>query len=180
MDNLLNVDNKKQPAITPENASITSQDNSKYAPKFIDADIIKNYKLQGLTNKEIAKLLDCHPSNIFRRLLNIDFTSEELEEAKKIMPQLKLADYLRYRSYITPAKLKKASAGELAKMVSFKYNEYCLETGKATVNVGITAHDLTRQRSIEQEQKANDSRRKEILAMLVDVPEPVIVPPDCD
>ncbi len=174
MGNLLDIDNEKQPPINPETSPITTptlQKQNSCGPKFLDKDKIKKYRMQGLKCQEIADIMKCAKSSIVRALYNIEFTNEELEEARKLLPQFKLNDYLKYRSYITPDKLKKADAGTLAKMVSFKYNEYCLETGKTTVNVGLTANDLTNQRQVEQEQEANDLRRVAITKLLADSPE---------
>jgi len=135
-------------------------------PKWLDDKLIKKYRKMGHTCQEIADILKCAKSSIVRRLHGIAFTTEELEEAKKLLPDLKLSDYLKYRSYITPAKLKKASAVELAKMTSFKFNEYLLATGQTTVNVGLTANDMKEIKSMEKEAEEDGKRKAVLLKML--------------
>lgn len=111
--------------------------------KHISIEEIKALRLKGLSCSQIAAILKCNKSNIVRRLQGIIFSRNELREVGKNLPDIKLSDYMRYRSYITDDKLKKAGASELAKMVSFKYNEYRIEMGLSTENISIKTLNLS-------------------------------------
>lgn len=145
--------NQSQP-IEPEKQK-TKQQKLKYIP----LQRIKELKLKGLNDIEIAKILGCHHTNIWKRKKRIKYTAEEIAEAKKRLGDMFMADILKYREHITEEKLKKASALDLSKMISHRYNEFRLETGKSTENVAIDAIIQERE-ELERELARYEARNK--------------------
>ena len=155
MPKLLDISNKKQPSIKkpPDKPKETLETIPKppiTTPKGISFAKLRRYRAKGYTYKDIALKVGCSKVNVINRLHGVIFTPEELEHMKLNLGDILLNDAMKYRSYITPAKLKKADAGTLAKMVSFKHSEYRIEAGLSTSNIAYV--DLTK--SYEDAKKA--------------------------
>ena len=137
-----------QSSIEPEQVE---PEKSKFRPKLIPMEKIKALRIRGFSYQEIAKQVGCNKSNIVNRLLHIKFDREELREVAKNLGAITLSDYMRYRSHITTDKLKKTPAVQLAQMVSFKYNEYRLESDQSTENVSVIQDIRTLDAEAKQE-----------------------------
>ena len=116
--------------------------NHRTGPKNIPIETIIEHKQQGLTTREIGKLLDCDHSNIIRRLQRV---SDQID----ILPQYKRhrADILALKgreilSNITQDKLKTSSAYSLSLMYGILYDKERLERDQSTGNISLRIADI--------------------------------------
>ncbi len=123
----------------PENLPATNQEEpttwQRTGPKGIRVEDIIDYKRRGLSQNQIAKLLDCSEFNISKRLAPhrqlIDATTKYINNR----PFILALEQEKIRQHITPAKLAKASARDLAVMFGIFYDKERLETGQSTQNI---------------------------------------------
>lgn len=108
---------------------------SPYAPKGLSVDKMIALRDKGLSFQQIADIMKCSKKNVIQRLEYVGYDQEKIDHYKNNRADILVLDQLRYRSHITNAKLKKASASDLSKMVSFKYNEERTERGLSTENI---------------------------------------------
>jgi transcriptional regulator with XRE-family HTH domain len=120
--------------------------------KQIPIELIIDYKRRGLTQAQVAKLLDCSEYNISKRLAPhrelIDCTQKYVDNR----PFILALEQERIRQHITPAKLAKASARDLAVMFGIFYDKERLETGQSTQNIAYA--DLVKARESLAKERA--------------------------
>lgn len=112
-------------------------DNKKFAPKNIPLQDILVLRKKNLSTRQIAKLLSCTHANVVVRLQAVETDPELLKYVKDNFPDLILHEYVRAKKYLTNAKLEKANALELSKIMSFRHSEYRLESGLSTNNIDV-------------------------------------------
>jgi hypothetical protein len=96
-----------------------------------------------LTLSQTARILGCHISNITRRLQPYGIVPGHLQKYKEARADI-LAFYTgMVLEYITPDKLKKSSAAQLAMIYGTLYDKERLERGQSTANIAYA--DLVKQ-----------------------------------
>lgn len=108
---------------------------SSCAPKGLSIDKMIELRDKGLSYRQIASILKCNHTNVIQRLEYIGYDQDKIDHYKNHRADILVHDQLRYRKFLTNDKLKKASAPDLAKMISFKYNEERIERGLSTENI---------------------------------------------
>ena len=120
----------------------TSQDISKYAPKYIPIESIIEYYRKGLSKTDIAKVLGCHHSNISNRLKPYLDEIETLDVYKAHRADVIALKGKEILKNITPDKIEKASAYQLTGMYSILYDKERLERGESTANIANIHGDI--------------------------------------
>jgi len=124
---------------------------SKYAPKYIPTESILEFRSKGLTHAQIAQLLGCNRSAITQRLLKIDSELQNLDNYKKHRADVIMLKGRQVLKNITPSKLQKASAYQLAGMFGILYDKERLERDKSTQNVGMVLQNIAYLRTIDDD-----------------------------
>ena len=125
--------------------------NAKYRPKNIPIETILEYRNKGLSPPQIAKLLNCNKSNIFRRLQKIDQELNHFQNYKKHRADIIGLKSRQILKHMDDAKLEKASAYQLAGMFGILYDKERLERDKSTQNVGMVLQNIAYLRTIDDD-----------------------------
>ena len=99
--------------------------------KDIPIEAIIDLKSKNYSNSQIASLLKCSPSNITRRLQDVDVVKQYVNHRPFILQQIQR----KIINYISDAKLQKANPYQLALMYGIFYDKERLETGQSTQNI---------------------------------------------
>ena len=132
-------------------------------PKFIPISaIIDLLEVKGLNQTQAAKVLGCDRSNISKRLKALDYTPGYLKTFKDNRADVLAAFQAEIAKHITPDKLQKSSAYQLAGMMSLFHNQERLERGQSTENIAYAditkAQEIVDKRMAKFEEKYNIKR----------------------
>ena len=117
--------------------------------------VVKSLVDAGVSYRKIQNIVPVslgHISNIVKEFEN---NKELIAYYTKNRADILTHDHITYRNYITPEKLKKASARELELMRCMAYDKERLERGESTENVAVILDaimDLKRKRREQDEQ----------------------------
>ena len=98
---------------------------------------ILDLRKKGLSYSQIGKIIGCSKTNISARLSNHAKNIAGLQPFKKHRADIFALKGMEIVNCLTPAKIKKASAYQLAGMQSIFYNQERLERDKSTNNLSI-------------------------------------------
>lgn len=105
--------------------------STNYGRKNIPLQLIADLKSKNYSNSQIATILKCDPSNITKRLQDIDITKDYITNKSFLIRHLERRVYYHF----TDAKLKKANAQQLGILYGTIYDKGQLEEGKSTQNI---------------------------------------------
>ena len=97
----------------------------------------------GLSHREIGKVLDVDPATVCRALKRIGLDgdgSNHLKTYKAHRAEILASQQLRILESLTDEKLSKASARDLAIVFGTLYDKERLERGKSTQNTSVFQH----------------------------------------
>lgn len=97
----------------------------------IPIEAIIDLKSKNLSNSQIAKLLNCNPSNITHRIKDIDITKQYINNRSLVFA------YHQHKiiSSITPDDIKKANLRDKIISAGVLYDKERLESGLSTQNI---------------------------------------------
>ena len=98
-------------------------------------EYLMTLRRKGLSHRQIAELIHVERSAVSQRLAGIDDQITWVDEYRKDRALI-LAYYQRHLlTFLTPAKLRKASARDLIVGMGILYDKERLETGQSTSNI---------------------------------------------
>ena len=124
---------------------------SKFAPKYIPTESILEFRSKGLTHAQIAQLLGCDRSAITQRLLKIDADLQILENYKKHRADIITLKGRQVLKNITPSKLQKASAYQLAGIFGLLYDKERTERNLSNQNISVQHQNIAYLRTIDDD-----------------------------
>ncbi len=97
----------------------------------IPIEAIIDLKSKNLANSQIAKLLNCNPSNITRRLQDVELTKQYVNHRPTVFAHIQRI----ILNSITDADIKKANLRDKIVSAGILYDKERLETGQSTQNI---------------------------------------------
>ena len=91
----------------------------------------------GYPYRKVSKIEDVSLFSISKIIKEWETNKDLVEAYKKHRADILTHDQMTYRSFITPAKLEKASAKDLELMRCMAYDKERLERGQSTENVSV-------------------------------------------
>ncbi len=123
-------------AIIPDEIILPDCDIDK-APKGIKIESIIEYRNQGLSYGEIAKLTGCSRQNVQQRLEAAEYSKEDLENFKKHRGDAFAHFQSLLLNSLTPEAIKGMPPYQRIIGLSVLYDKERLERGKSTENINI-------------------------------------------
>ena len=119
------------------------------APKGIPIETILEYRKKKLSCAEIGVLLGCDKSNISRRLQPYQDDIDNLDLYKTHRADIIALTGRQILKHLTPDRLEKASAYQLAGMYGILYDKERLERGQSTANIHSIHDDIAAIKSLK-------------------------------
>ena len=107
-------------------------DNSKYAPKDIPLSKLIELRNKGLSYPEIGKIMNCHHTNVIRRLQDYAHLIDDNKSFKDNRADILSVVQNKIISNITPDDILKASLLQKTTAISQLYDKERLERGLST------------------------------------------------
>lgn len=147
----------------PTSDTSPTSDTRKYAPKYIPiGSIIDLIEVKGLTKAQAAKVLGCDHSNISQRLKAIDYVPEYLKTYKDNRADILAYYQAEILKHITPDRLKKATATQLATMYGIFYDKERLERGQSTDNIEIHTEIMNLKDKLDAAKKEIEAEARQL------------------
>ncbi|RMG00473.1 MAG: hypothetical protein D6726_11205 [Nitrospirae bacterium] len=137
------------------------KDGRKDAP--VPIELLIDYRAQGLSYAEIAKLVNRRKQTIHERLKPYDEHILGLKKYKSKRADILAVYQQKILKHLTDEKLKKTPAAQLITMFAILYDKERLERGQSTSNVAVLEeiiHKVDASRGSKQPLEVGDNRGK--------------------
>lgn len=159
---------------------ITNSPKKRRGPTGIPIEAIVEYAEQGLTTRDIAKLIGCDHSNVVHRLKAVGFTRESNTFWSKHKVKVMQTLQSKILNSISPIHLKKANLQSLLTSFGILYDKERLETGQSTANVSSWSHIITSAEAQAEKSGVNIAPSAPPLTSTAPIQAETMLPADAD